>query len=116
MRAVFRLALGEGLLVAVIGRGQVIDAGQKRAEHLAVVDDAADRSSAEADAVIAALAADQARARALAANLVIGQRDLERGVGGFRAGIAEENVIEPSRREVGDPAGKFKGLGNAELE
>ncbi len=28
MRAVFRLALGEGLLVAVIGRGEMIDAGQ----------------------------------------------------------------------------------------
>jgi hypothetical protein len=84
MRAVFRLALGEGLLVAVIGRGQVIDAGQQRSEHLAVVDDAADRSAAEADAVIAALAADQTGACALALDLMIGQRDLERGVGGFR--------------------------------
>ena len=37
-----------------------------RAEHLAVADDAADRDAAEADAVIAALAADQARARGLA--------------------------------------------------
>src|SRR6266508_2682451 len=68
MRAIFRLALGEGLLVAVIGRGKVIDAGQQRSEHLAVVDDAADRSTAEADAVIAALAADQAGARALTLN------------------------------------------------
>ena len=59
MRAVFRLALAEGLLLAVIGVRQMIDAGQQRAEHLAVVDDAADGSAAEADAVIAALAADQ---------------------------------------------------------
>ena len=84
MRAVFRLALGEGLLVAVIGRGKVIDAGQQRSEHLAVVDNAADRSTAEADAVIAALAADQAGARALTVDLMIGQRDLERGISGFR--------------------------------
>jgi hypothetical protein len=37
----------------------MVDAGQQRAEELAVVDDAADRNAAEADAVIAALAADQ---------------------------------------------------------
>src|SRR5439155_10188243 len=66
MRAIFRLAPGEGLLVAVIGVGKMIDAGQERSEHLAVADDAADRSAAEADAVIAALAADQASAGALA--------------------------------------------------
>jgi hypothetical protein len=62
-RAPFRLALGEGLMLAVIGRRQMIDAGQQRAEELAVVDHAADRNAAEADAVIAALAADQALAR-----------------------------------------------------
>ena len=67
MRAVFRLALGEGLLLAVVGVGKMIDAGEQRAVHPAVIDDAADRSAAEADAVIAALAADQAGAGALAA-------------------------------------------------
>ena len=116
MRAVFRLALAEGLLVAVIGVGQMIDAGQQRAEHLAVVDDAADRGAAEADAVIAALAADQAGARAFAADVVIGQRDLQRGVGGFRAGIAEEHVFEPGRRQFGDAARQFERLRMAELE
>ena len=67
MRAPFRLALAEGLLLAIIGRRQMIDAGEQRAEELAVGDDAADRDAAEADAVIAALAADQARAPGLAA-------------------------------------------------
>ena len=80
MRAPFRLAPGEGLVLAVVGRRQMIDAGKKRAEELAIVDDAADRDAAEADAVIAALAADQARARALAADVVVGERDLERGI------------------------------------
>ena len=69
MRAPVRLALAEGLVLAVVGVRQVIDAGQQRAEELAVVDDAADRDAAEADAVIAALAADQARARAFAAHM-----------------------------------------------
>ena len=63
MRAPFRLALGEGLLLAIVGRRQVVDAGEQRAEEFAVGDDAADRNAAEADAVIAALAPDQAGAR-----------------------------------------------------
>ncbi len=94
----------------------MVDARQQRAEHLAIVDDAADRSAAEADAVIAALAADQAGAGALALDLMIGQRDLERGIGGLRSGIAEEHVIEAGGREIGDAACEFEGLRNAELE
>ena len=116
MGAIFRLALGEGLLLAVIGGGKVVDAGEQGSEHLAVVDDAADRGAAEADAMIAALAADQPGAAALTVDLVIGQRDLERGIGGLRSGIAEEHVIEPGGREIGDAACKFEGLRNAELE
>ena len=63
----------------------MIDAGEQRAELLAVVDDAADRDAAEADAVIAALASDQAHARGVAAHIMIGERDLERSVDSFRA-------------------------------
>ncbi len=116
MRAIFRLALAEGLLFPVVGRRDVIDAGQQRSVQLAVIDDASHRSSAKTDAVIAALAADQPGAAALALDLVKSQRDLERGVGGLRAGIAEEDVIEPGGREIGDAARKLKGLWNAELE
>jgi len=57
MRAPLGLALAEGLVLAIVGRRQVVDAGEQRAEQLAVGDDAADRDAAEADAVIAALAA-----------------------------------------------------------
>ena len=116
MRAVVRLALAEGLFFAVIGVRQMIDAGQQRAEHFAVADDAADRGAAETDAVIAALPADQPGAGALAVELVPGQRDLQRGIGGFRSGIAEEHVVESVRREIGDAAGQFERLRNAELE
>ena len=70
MRAPFRLALAEGLVLAVVGRRQMVDAGEQRPEEFAVVDDAADRDAAEADAVIAALASDQARARAFAAHML----------------------------------------------
>src|SRR3954452_14690931 len=57
MRAVFRLALGERLFLAVVGVGKVVDSGQQRSEHLAIVDDAADGSAAETDAMVATLAA-----------------------------------------------------------
>ena len=63
-----------------MGVRHVIDAGEQAAEQLAVGDDAADRDAAEADAVIAALAADQPLPGALAPGAVVGQRDLQRGV------------------------------------
>ena len=116
VRAPVRLALAEGLLLAIVGRRQVIDAGQQRAEEFPVGDDAADRNAAEADAVIAALAADQARARAFAADVVIGERDLERGVDRLRAGIAEEHVVEVARRQRRDAARQLERLGMGELE
>ena len=59
-------------------------------EELAVAGDAADRDAAEADAVIAALAADQPGARAFAPRAVIGERDLQRGLDRLRAGIARK--------------------------
>ena len=116
MRAPLRLAFRERLLLAIVGVRQMIDARHHRAEGFAVVGEAADRHAAEADAVIAALAADEARALALPLGDPIGQRDLQRGVGRFRTGIAEEHVVEIGRRERGDTAGQFEGARMAELE
>ena len=65
--AVLRLVLGEGVAGEIVGVADVVDARQMRREGAAVVDHAADRHAAEADAVIAALAADQAGARRLPA-------------------------------------------------
>jgi len=110
MRAPLRLALGESLLLAIVGVRQMIDAGQRGAEHLAVCHDAADRNAAEPNAVIAALAPDQPHARGFAAHIVIGERDLERGVDRFGARIAEEHVVEIARRERRDAARQFECL------
>jgi hypothetical protein len=95
---------------------QVVHAGQQGAELLAVVADAADGNAAEADAVIAALAADQAGALALAAGAMIGQRDLQRRVDRFGAGIAEEDVVQPVRQHARDAAGELERLRMAHLE
>jgi len=75
-----RLAATEGLLGPVVGGRQVVDARQHVAELLAVGDHAADRDAAEADAVIAALAADEAGAGALSLGLVVAERNLQRRV------------------------------------
>ena len=116
MGAPFRLALGEGLMLAIIGRGKMIDAGQQRTEELAIVDHAADRNAAEADAMIGALAADQTLARALSAHVVIGERDLERRVAGLGARIAKEHMIEIARRELGQARGELERQRMGELE
>jgi hypothetical protein len=47
---------------------------------------------------------------------MVGQRNLQRGVGGFRAGIAEKHVFEPGRRQFGDAACQLERLRMAELE
>ena len=116
MRAPFRLADGEGLLLAVIGHRQMIDAGHQRAELLAVRHDAADGDAAEADAVIAALAPDQAHARALVPNFVIGERNFQRGVDRLRAGIAEEDMIKIAGSERRDARSELEGFRMRELK
>ena len=94
----------------------MVDAGEEGTEEFAVVDHAADGNAAEADAVIAALAADQALARAGPAHIVVGEGDLERRVDRLRAGIAEEHVIEIAGRELRDAGGELEGLRMGELE
>ena len=107
--------LREGVLRQV-GVRQVVDARQHGAEPLAIVDHAAHGDAAEADAVIAALTADEARARALAVGAVIGERDLERAVDGLRARVAVESVVEVARQQGGMARRQLERLGMAHLE
>ena len=111
-----RLILRERVAGEIMGVADVVDAGQMGRERAAVVDHAADRHAAEADAVIAALAADQARARRLSGGALIGERDLQRGVDRFRARIGEEDAIEPLRRDLGKPLGEIERDRMAHLE
>src|SRR4029078_10187513 len=80
LRAMLGLAAREGVARRVVRVAQVIDARDKRAEDLAVADDAADRGAAEVDAVVALLAPDQPHPLALAAVAVIRDREIERRV------------------------------------
>ena len=116
MRAPFRFALGEGLMFAAVGVGQMVDAAEHGAEMLAVRHDAADRDAAEAAAVIAALAADQPGAARLAAHVVVGDGDLQRRVDRLRTGVREEDVVEVARRQRRDAGRDREGLGMTELE
>ena len=114
--AMLGLTLGEGVAGEIMGVADVVDARQMGREGAAVVDHAADRHAAEADAVIAALAADQAGPRPLSDGALIGQRDLQRGIDRFRAGIGEEDAVEPVRRDLGQPLGEIEGQRMAHLE
>src|SRR3546814_19514498 len=81
---------------------QVIGAGN-HGEDAAVADDTADRNAAEADAVIAALAPDQACPRAPTDRTLIGPTALHRGIHRFRIRPGVENPIDPTRRDLDQP-------------
>ena len=66
--------------------------------------------------MIAALATNEARARALAVGAVISQRDLQRAVDRLGAGVAVKGVIQIARQKGGVPRRQLEGLGMAHLE
>ena len=115
MGAVFGLAPGHAVF-GQVGMGQVIDARQQRAEMAAVVHDPTDRDAAEAHAVIAALAPDQARPGAVAAGAVIGKRNLQRRINGFRARVAIKYMLHPSGGDVHDAIGQLESQWMAHLK
>eukprot|EP01022_Parablepharisma_sp_SALTPOND_P021543 TRINITY_DN427_c0_g3_i1.p1 TRINITY_DN427_c0_g3~~TRINITY_DN427_c0_g3_i1.p1 ORF type:complete len:877 (-),score=398.28 TRINITY_DN427_c0_g3_i1:14792-17422(-) len=117
VRAVFGLALGEGVLFQVVGVRQVVHTLQQRgAEGLAVAADAPHRHAAEAHAVIAALASDHAGAGGVAGGAVIGQGDLDGGIHRFRTGAGIEHVGEAVAGIGLEAFGQFEGAGMAQLE
>ncbi|MNL75683.1 hypothetical protein D3C87_2015310 [compost metagenome] len=68
--------------------------GRYLREDATVVDKSANRDAAEADAVIALLATDDAGAGALADGALVGDRNLQRRIDRFRSGAGEEHAIE----------------------
>src|SRR6478609_3710124 len=110
------LAPGKGVPRKIVGVAKMIDTAQQRAEHLAVIGDAADRSPAEIDAVIAALAADQAHLGAVSIGTVISERDLERGLDRLRAGVGEEHLVKAGRRDINQLRGAFERAWMTHLE
>lgn len=66
--------------------------------------------------MIAAFVADEAGARALPGKLMISERDLERGVDGLGARVAEEHMVEVARGERGKLRGEAKRRRVAELK
>ena len=114
LTALGRLALGEGA-GGRLGVGQVVGL-DALAVDLAVGDHAADRDAAEVDAVVALLAANQARLAALALQAPVSARHLQRRVGGLGAAGGEEHVIEPRGRQAFQLVGQLERKWVAELE
>ncbi len=88
-----RLTAAEGVLRRIMRVRQMHRAGQEHAELLLVRAHARSRQAAETDAVITALTPDDALALPFTPRMMVGKRDLERGIGGFRAGIGEEHAV-----------------------
>src|SRR5262245_34689104 len=99
-----------------MGVRQVIDAGQQRSEQFALANDAADRGAAEADAVIATLASNQAGARSLTPHAVVGDRDLERSIDGFRTRVGEEHPIKITRQQSAELRRRLECAGVSHLK
>ena len=78
-------------------------------EGLAVGRDAAHCDATKADAMVAALAADQTRALAFAARAMVGDRNLQGRIDGFRAGVREKDAVHAGRHHLRDARGGFKG-------
>ena len=110
------LAPAKGVLGKLMRMGQVIDAVQKRAKELAVVDNAAHGNPAEIHTVIAALAPDQAGARALADSALIGDGDFQRGLDRLGPGIGEKHMLHRAGRHIAQPVGQLERLGMTHLE
>src|SRR3954466_13766884 len=107
--AVRRLAAREGVAHDVVRMAQMVDARETRPEQLAIGSQAADRHAAEVDAVVAALAADQAKTAGLTARAMVGERDLERAIDGFGPRIGEEDMALTTRRDPPPPLGELEG-------
>ena len=85
---------------------QVIDAGKQRSERLAVVHHAADARCHRNRRRNQAFSRPISRWRCrFAASPVIGECDLERRVDGFRAGVGEEDMVEPGGSNTREPIG-----------
>jgi hypothetical protein len=111
-----RLAAAVGLVGEVVRGGHVVDVGQQVSVGRAVLGDAAHGDAAEPHAVVGTLAADEAHAPAIPAGTMVGERDLERGVHGLGARVAEEDIVEVAGSERGHAVGAFEGERVAELE
>ena len=96
------LAAAEGVALRRVGVREMGNVAEQVAELPPVVGDAADRQAAETDAVIAARPADQHGALRLARRLVIGQRNLQRGIDRFGPRVDEEHVVEIAGQQGGD--------------
>ena len=114
--AVFRHAAGECIALGIVGMAHVVDAGEHRAEGLAVGDDAANRYAAKADTVVATFTANQTGASALSDRALIGERNLQCGVHAFRSGIGEKDMVQRGGHHGRETRCKFKCLGMAHLE
>ncbi len=94
----------------------VRDVGQRRTVLAPVVDDAGQRDASEVDAMVGALARHEDIAPALAARLVVGERDLHCAVDRFGARVDEEDAVQVAGCQLGHARRQFELPGVAARE
>ncbi len=99
-----------------MGVRKVVYAVEKTAKNLAIVDDAANRDTAETDAVIAAFAANQPCALPFATGTMPRDGNFQGSINAFRAGVGVKHMLHAARRDVDHPVGEFKGFRMPHLE
>ena len=95
--------------------GHVAHSRQERLEVVAQRRDARGRERAERGAVVGHLARDDLGAPRVAAQAVVGARQLERGLDGLGAARGEEDAVEVARGQAGHALGQLDhgGVGEA---
>ena len=83
MSTPFGSAHRKGVMLEIMGVREVVDACQQVAKLPTVVDNAANRNAAKANATIAAFPPDQARPRALSNRALVSQRNFKCGIDRF---------------------------------
>ena len=114
--APIRLAAAISLVPQILRVTQMVHTGQQGPEQLAVRRNPAHRNAAETDAVVALLAADQSHPLTLATHPVPGNRDLQRRIDRFGAGIGKEHAGQVLGRHLRQPVGQLEGARIAHLK
>jgi hypothetical protein len=100
----------------IMGVRKMVNTRQQRAKLPPVVDDAANRNAAKANAIIATLTSNQARARALSDGALICERNLQCRVDRFGSRIGKENAVQPLRHDRRQSRRQFKRKRVTQLE
>ena len=101
----------------VVNEAHVVNTGQQLGTiDFAVGGQTAHTHAAKVHAVVALFSSNEDIAVAFPAGSVVGQGDLQGGVGGFRTRVAKKHLVQIARAQIGNHLCGLKGLVVADLK